>query len=202
MTRTPRQVIWRGLWILWLSVKEEPRVFAVAAAGSALFGGMTIGQAYAFGHITSTVIEPANKRGDATTASLTGAVLLVMGVALLKIVGILGRRLAAGVMQYRLQATYRKRVTRRYLELPLEWHQQHPTGELLSNANSDVEANWYPIAPFPFAFGVVFMLIGTLTLLFFTDPVLAVVGSVIFPAIAVLTVVYSSRMSPLMTRAQ
>lgn len=200
--RTSRQVIVRGLSILWLAVKEEPRVFAVSAAGSALFGGMTIGQAYAFGHITSTVIEPSIKRGDATTAALTGAVLLVLGVATLKVVGILGRRLGAGIMQYRLQATYRKRVTRRYLELPLEWHQQHPTGELLSNANSDVEATWYPIAPFPFAFGVVFMLIGTLTLLFFTDPVLAVVGSIIFPAIAVLTVVYSSRMSPLMTRAQ
>jgi ABC-type multidrug transport system fused ATPase/permease subunit len=200
--RTSKQVIFRGLWILWLAVKEEPRIFAVSAVGSALFGGMTIGQAYAFGHITSTVIEPSIKRGDATTASLVGAVLLVLGVATLKVFGILGRRLGAGIMQYRLQATYRKRVTRRYLELPLEWHQKHPTGELLSNANSDVEATWYPIAPFPFAFGVVFMLIGTLTLLFFTDPVLAVVGSIIFPAIAVLTVVYSSRMSPLMTRAQ
>jgi ABC-type multidrug transport system fused ATPase/permease subunit len=200
--RTPRQVIWRGLWILRLAVQEEPRIFAVSAAGSALFGGMTIAQAYAFGHITSTVIQPSIQRGDTTTASLAGAVLLVMGVATLKVFGILGRRLGAGIMQYRLQATYRKRVTRRYLELPLEWHQQHPTGELLSNANSDVEATWYPIAPFPFAVGVVFMLIGTLALLFFTDPVLAVVGSIIFPAIAILTVVYSSRMSPLMTRAQ
>ncbi|MCU1621802.1 MAG: transporter, HlyB/MsbA family [Frankiales bacterium] len=200
--RTPRQVIWRGLWILRLAVHEEPRIFAVSAVGSALFGGMTIAQAYAFGHITSTVIQPSIQRGDTTTASLAGAVLLVMGVATLKVFGILGRRLGAGIMQYRLQATYRKRVTRRYLELPLEWHQQHPTGELLSNANSDVEATWYPIAPFPFAVGVVFMLIGTLALLFFTDPVLAVVGSIIFPAIAILTVVYSSRMSPLMTRAQ
>ncbi|MCW2671194.1 MAG: transporter, HlyB/MsbA family [Frankiales bacterium] len=200
--RSPRQVIWRGLWILGLAVREEPRIFAISAVGSALFGGMTIAQAYAFGHITSTVIEPSIKRGDATTATLAGAVVLVMGVATLKVFGILGRRLGAGIMQYRLQATYRKRVTRRYLELPLEWHQLHPTGELLSNANSDVEATWYPIAPFPFAVGVVFMLIGTLTLLFFTDPVLAIVGSVIFPAIAVLTVVYSSRMSPLMTRAQ
>jgi ABC-type multidrug transport system fused ATPase/permease subunit len=105
-------------------------------------------------------------------------------------------------MQYRLQGTYRRRVTRRYLELPLSWHHAHPTGELLSNANSDVEATWYPIAPFPFAFGVVLTLVGTLGLLFVTDPVLAIVGSVIFPTIAVLTVVYSSRMSPLMTRAQ
>lgn len=195
-------VIRRGLGILWLAVKEEPRVFAVSAAGSAVFGAMTIGQAYVFGHVTKNVIEPSVRAGEAETAALVTAVLLVMGVATIKIVGIVARRLGAGIMQYRLQATYRRRVTRRYLELPLEWHQKHPTGELLSNANSDVEATWYPIAPFPFAVGVIFMLIGTLTLLFFTDPVLALVGSVIFPAIAVLTVVYSSRMSPLVTRAQ
>jgi ATP-binding cassette subfamily B protein len=195
-------VIRRGLGILWIACKEEPRVFAVSALGSALFGAMTIAQAYVFGHITSEVIAPSIQRGDAATATLAGAVLLIMVTALVKVVGILGRRLGAGIMQYRLQATYRRRVTRRYLELPLEWHQKHPTGELLSNANSDVEAAWYPIAPFPFAVGVVAMLFATLTLLFFTDPVLALVGSVIFPAIAVLTVVYSRRMSPLMTRAQ
>jgi ABC-type multidrug transport system fused ATPase/permease subunit len=195
-------VIKRGLGILWLGVREEPRIFAVSAVGSALFGGMTIAQAYAFGWITSDVITPSVERGDARTGLLAGAVLLVMGVATLKVVGIVARRLGAGVMQYRLQGTYRRRVTRRYLDLPLEWHQQHPTGELLSNANSDVEATWYPIAPFPFAVGVVFMIVTTLGLLFFTDPVLAVVGSVIFPAIAALTVVYSKRMSPLMTRAQ
>ena len=199
---TASGVIRRGLGILWIAVKEEPRIFALSAVGSAVFGGMTIAQAYVFGHLTNTVIAPSIRRGDVTTATLVSAVLLVMGVALFKVVGILGRRLGAGVMQYRLQATYRRRVTRRYLELPLAWHQRHPTGELLSNANSDVEATWYPIAPFPFAVGVVFMLVTTLTLLFFTDPVLAAVGSVIFPSIAALTVVYSARMSPLMTRAQ
>jgi ABC-type multidrug transport system fused ATPase/permease subunit len=195
-------VIRRGLGVLWLGVREEPRIFAISAAGSALFGGMTIAQAYVFGYVTSHVITPSVERGDARPALLAGAVLLIAGVATLKVLGILARRLGAGVMQYRLQGTYRRRVTRRYLELPLEWHQQHPTGELLSNANSDVEATWYPIAPFPFAVGVVFMLVTTLTLLLFTDPVLAIVGSVVFPAIAVLTVVYSRRMSPLMTRAQ
>ena len=62
-------------------------------------------------------------------------------------------------MQYRLQANYRRRVTRQYLRLPLSWHQQHPTGQLLSNANADVEATWFPIAPLPMAVGVVVMLV-------------------------------------------
>ena len=198
----PRGVIRRGLGVLWQAVKEEPRIFAISTVGSGLFALTTIGQAYVFGAITSQVIVPSIRDGEASTAALAIAFLAVMLVAALKVVGIIARRLGAGIMQYRLQAAYRRRVTRRYLELPLAWHQDHSTGELLSNANSDVEATWYPIAPFPFAVGVIAMLITTLGLLFVTDPVLALVGSVVFPAIAVLTVLYSQRMSPLMTRAQ
>lgn len=198
----PRGVIRRGLGVLWQAVKEEPRIFAVSAVGSALFALTTIAQAYVFGAITEQVIVPSIRDGEVVVASLAVSFLAIMLVAVLKVVGIIARRLGAGIMQYRLQAAYRRRVTRRYLELPLSWHAEHPTGELLSNANSDVEATWYPIAPFPFAVGVVVMLVTTLGLLFVTDPVLALVGSVIFPAIAVLTVVYSRRMSPLMTRAQ
>jgi len=195
-------VIRRGIGILWVAVKEQPRIFAISAVGSALFGITTIAQAYVFGRITEKVIVPSIRDGHARTGYLVAAFCAVVITAILKVVGIIARRLGAGVMQYRLQAVYRRRVTRRYLELPLSWHQQHPTGELLSNANSDVEATWFPIAPFPFAVGVLFMLVVTLGLLFVTDPVLAVVGSVVFPAIAVLTVVYSARMSPLMTKAQ
>ena len=195
-------VLRRGFGVLGQAVKEEPGIFALSVAGSALFGAMTIGQAYVFGAITGQVIEPALRTRHASTAALAAAFCVIIAVAVLKVVGIIARRLGAGVMQYRLQATFRRRVTRQYLALPMSWHQQHPTGELLSNANSDVEAAWFPIAPLPFAVGVVFMVVVTLVLLFVTDPVLAIVGSVVFPAIAVLTVTYSRHMSPLMTRAQ
>jgi ABC-type multidrug transport system fused ATPase/permease subunit len=188
--------------VLWVAVKEQPKIFAISAVGSALFGLMTIAQAYVFGRITERVIVPSIRDGQARTGYLVAAFCAVVAVAILKVIGIIARRLGAGVMQYRLQASYRRRVTRRYLELPLSWHQKHPTGELLSNANSDVEATWFPIAPFPFAVGVLFMLVVTLGLLFVTDPVLAIVGSIVFPAIAVLTVYYSRAMSPLMTEAQ
>jgi ABC-type multidrug transport system fused ATPase/permease subunit len=195
-------VIRRGLGVLWQAVKEQPRIFALSAIGSTLFAFTTIAQAYVFGAITERVIVPGIEDREVVVPALAIAFLAVMLVAALKVVGIIARRLCAGIMQYRLQAAYRRRVTRRYLELPLSWHAEHPTGELLSNANSDVEATWYPIAPFPFAVGVVLMLVTTLGLLFVTDPVLALVGSVVFPAIAGLTVLYSRRMSPLMTLAQ
>ena len=121
---------------------------------------------------------------------------------MLKIVGILGRRLFAGIMSYRLQADYRRRVTRQYLRLPLSWHQRHPTGQLLSNANSDVEAAWFFVAPLPFAVGALVMIAITVVALFLTDPLLALVGLVVFPLVFVVNVVYSQVMSPRMQRAQ
>ena len=195
-------VVRRGLRILWISVREEPRIFAISVVGSAIFGLMTVGSAYVLGAITGRVIVPAFDSGDVRASALGLAAAAILAVSALKVVGILGRRLGAGIMQYRLQATYRRRVTRKYLELPLAWHQRHPTGALLSNANSDVEAAWYPIAPFPFAVGVVFMVAIAATALFLTDWVLALIGLLVFPAVFTLNVAYSRRMSPRMTRAQ
>ena len=66
--------------------------------------------------------------------------LVLTAVVLLNVIGIVVRRVAAGITFNNLGATYRRRVTRQYLRLPLAWHQRHPTGQLLSNANADVEA--------------------------------------------------------------
>jgi ATP-binding cassette, subfamily B, bacterial len=60
---------------------------------------------------------------------------------------VVGRRLGAYTAQYGLQALFRRRVTRKYLELPIEWHRRHSTGELLSNANADIEAAFFIAAP-------------------------------------------------------
>ena len=125
-----------------------------------------------------------------------------MGVAILRAVGIVARRLGAGVMQYRMQARTRRAVTRQYLSLPMEWHQRHPTGELLSNANSDVEAAWGPIAPLPMAVGTVAMMVIAVVQMLFADLVLAVVGLLVFPLVIATNVVYQRLAQGWATRAQ
>lgn len=147
MARVSRTVLRRGMEILGLAIREEPRIFAVAAVGSAVYGVMTVVAAWVLGEVTDRVILPAFRDGRSTVGALTSAAAAIVAVALLKAGGIVARRLGAGIMMSRLQATYRRRVTRQYLRLPLAWHQRHPTGELLSNANADVEPSWYPIGP-------------------------------------------------------
>ncbi|MBB2912906.1 ABC-type multidrug transport system fused ATPase/permease subunit [Streptosporangium becharense] len=195
-------VMRQGLRLLGVAIRTEKAVFAAAALSSALYGVMTVASAWALGWATENAVLPAFRRGDITTATLTLGTLLILGTALLKALGVSGRRYFAGVMQYRMQARSRRDVTRQYLRLPLAWHHRHPTGQLLSNASADVEAAWAPLAPLPMAVGVVIMLVTAAVGLVITDPVLALVGFLIFPAIAVLNLVYQRRLNPLATRAQ
>jgi ABC-type multidrug transport system fused ATPase/permease subunit len=201
-TKTSRDVLGRGMRVLGHAIREEPRVFAVAVGGSVLYGLLIIGGAYVVGAIVGRVAAPALVTGRIDVALLAAGAATLIGLSVLRVAAIFGRRLGAGYMQFRLQAKYRRRVTRRYLELPLAWHHRNATGTLLSNANSDVEATWFPIAPMPFAVGTVVMLVAAMASLFATDWVLAMVGLAIFPALFGLNVVYSRRMAPRQIRAQ
>ncbi|MEX5706792.1 ABC transporter ATP-binding protein [Parafrankia sp. FMc6] len=195
-------VIRRGLGVLAIAVREEPRVFLIALAGSSLYALATVASSLALGEITERVLVPSIDDGAADWSAVIGAALIMVGIGFARAAGMFFRRLVSGMMQYRLQATYRRRVTRQYLRLPLAWHQRHSTGSLLSNANADVEATWAPIAPLPFAAGVLVMLVAALALLIATDPLLALVGCVVFPAFGVVNVVYGRWVSPLYGRAQ
>jgi len=195
-------VLREGLRVLWVAVKAEPRVFTVAVLASGLYAAMTVGTAQVLGWATEEVVLPALRSGDTTAGALTGAAAAILAVALLKALGVAGRRFYAGLMQYRMQARYRRAVTRQYLRLPLAWHHRHPTGQLLSNANADVEAVWAPIAPLPMAVGVVFMLLIAAVSILVTDVAVALVGFLVFPAVALLNVLYQRRLSPVATRAQ
>ncbi|GAB3303399.1 ABC transporter ATP-binding protein [Geodermatophilus aquaeductus] len=202
MPRARDAVVRRGLRHVLLSIREQPGMFTLAVLASSVYAAMTVLSAFVIGGITDRVILPAFAEGDTTAGALALTVAVILGVAVLKILGILGRRLFAGIMAYRLQADYRRRVTGQYLRLPLAWHQRHPTGQLLSNANSDVEAAWYFVSPLPFACGTLVMIAITAVALVLTDPVVALVGLVVFPLVFVVNAVYSQVMSPRMQRAQ
>ena len=200
--RVAAGVLAQGLRVLGHAIRQEPRVFALSVIGSSAFGVLTVVGAYVLGAVVGEVVVPALDSGHVAPATLGLAAAVFLGLSLLKVCAIFGRRLGAGAMQFRLQASYRRQVTRRYLNLPLSWHRRHATGTLLSNANSDVEAVWFPIAPMPFAVGTLFMLVAAILSLFAIDWSFALVGLAIFPMLFGLNVVYSRLMAPRIARAQ
>lgn len=191
-----------GFAVLLVAIRREPWIFAVSTIGSLLFGALTVADAWVLGWSTDHVVLPAFETGEVGADMLVAILALFLGVAILRAVGIVARRLGAGIMQYRMQAHTRREVTRQYLSLPMEWHQRHPTGQLLSNANSDVEAAWGPIAPLPMAVGTVAMMVIAVAQMFFADVVLALVGLLVFPAVMLANVAYQRLAQGWMTRAQ
>ncbi|GAA0413213.1 multidrug ABC transporter ATP-binding protein [Acrocarpospora corrugata] len=191
----------QGFKVIGHAIRAEPGIFAGAVFASAVYGVMTVLAAWALGWATEHAVLPAFG-GGAPSGAMATAALLIIGTALFKALGVMGRRILAGIMQFRMQARSRRAATRQYLRLPLAWHHRHPTGQLLSIASSDAEAAWGPLAPLPMAVGVIVMLVAAAVAIVITDPVLAIVGFLIFPAIALLNLVYQRQLSPLATRAQ
>lgn len=192
----------RGLRVIGIGIRQEPAIFTVAVLTSALYGAGTAGSGWLLGRITDEVLTPAFATGSVSGRDLTLTGLALAGIAVLTAVGVVGRRVAAGLTSFRLQARYRRLLTRQYLRLPLEWHHRHPAGTLLSNANADVEATWQVFAPLPMAIGVIVMLLVASAAMLVADPVLGAVGLLVLPWVVLLNAVYQRYMSPAVTRAQ
>lgn len=202
MPLPPASTLRRGLGVMAQGIREQPRWFALAVTGSTVYGIATGLMAWVIGWLTRGIVAPAVTARSVTPAQLWTIGGVVTGVVLLNVAGVIARRGAAGIVMYNLGAAYRRRVTRQYLQLPLRWHHKHPSGQLLSNANADVEATWNIFAPLPMALGVVVMLLFGAVQMLVVDPVLALVGFVVFPLLFLANAVFQRRMSPQVTLAQ
>ena len=192
----------RGMDLIKRQMGRARREFALGFGGTIIYAIATIVSAFIIGWVTDSILLPSVERGEIAGATLVGAALAILTVSVARGFGITIRRYGAYKAQFRLQQRDRTDVTDRYLELPIEWHRRHPTGQLLSNVNADVEAASFIAAPLPMAFGVIVMLVVTAILLIFTDPFLALVGFGIGPAIAITNVFYQRRMRIAAANAQ
>ncbi len=200
--RASEATLRQGLRIIGQGIRREPWMFTIAVAGGTLFGALTVVDAQVLGWATRHVVLPAFRDGSVDASLIWAVVGLFVGLALLRAVGIVGRRLGGGIMAFRLQSAYRREVTRQYLRLPMAWHQRHPTGQLLSNANSDVEAVWAPIMPLPMAVGTLAMMAVAVVQMLATDVVMALAGMAVFPLVVLANVIYQRVSSPVFTRIQ
>ncbi|HEX6219942.1 MAG TPA: ABC transporter ATP-binding protein, partial [Acidimicrobiia bacterium] len=202
MTREDVALLGSGRQLIARQLRRAPREFLFGGVGTTLYAGMTILSSFVVGWITDLVLIPAVQAGEVATSALAASAAAVIGVAALRGIGITMRRVGAYYAQHRLQYRDRVEVTDRYLDLPVEWHRRHPTGQLLANANEDVEAASFIAAPLPMAFGVILMLIGTGVILILTDPFLALIGFLVGPALLLVNYTFQRRMRAVAAQAQ
>jgi ABC-type multidrug transport system fused ATPase/permease subunit len=196
------RVILRGLGLIGRAIREQPAVFTVAVVGAAVYGGLGVGMAFIVGQVVGRVVVPALDQHQTTRAALAIGFGVLMAVAVLKVAALFARRLGASTIQFRLTASYRRRVIRRYLALPPAWHRRHATGTLLSNASSDVEALWTVLSSLPLAVGTLVMLVVAVGGIFAVDWAFGLVALALFVLLFGLNFLYSRRMAPRIARAQ
>ncbi len=188
--------------IVSTAAREQPRTFTAGVVGSTVFAAATVGAAYVLSAVIARVAAPAWEARRVSVGATAVAVAVMLCVAALKIGGILVRRIAVGRQQFGLVADYRRRVLRRYLDLPYSWHLRQSPGGLLSTAGSDVDAAWFSVSALPLAVGALTICVLATGALLLTDPVLAVVGVSVFPVLVLINVFCSRQLVPYLTAGQ
>jgi ATP-binding cassette subfamily B protein len=196
-----RSIVWRGVRLIGSYIRMHPWPFAISVTGATVYAGMTVGITIVLGRITDRVLVPAF--GTGVRASVVGwAAFAVILVAVLKAVGVITRRYFAGMTASRVMASLRYRVSDRYHELPLAYHQSHPTGELLAHAEADVMGATEILHPLPYTTAVILLIVFAVVALIVTDPFLAVIGLLMLPGLTIMNRVFSRRMEPMARRVQ
>ncbi|MFL5791085.1 MAG: ABC transporter transmembrane domain-containing protein, partial [Actinomycetota bacterium] len=187
-----------GMRLVWAYVRLHPKPFMISLAGALVFAVSSLLLTDALAKATNNVLKPAldPTAGVAPPAASTIwlSVLALMLFGCGRALGIMVRRYYSGVAGERVMATLRRDVSDRYRELQLQYHRETPTGELLAHMEADVKAAVDVFWPVPFAAGVIVLVILAMIQMLRIDPWLALVGALLFPALALMNRSFARRM--------
>ncbi len=182
----------RGVATLRRFIVAHPRPFAASVTGSSVFALTSVLGTIVLGRVTDHIIIPAFNGGVASSTIWAGAIAIVV-VAFIRSAGVIARRYFAGKTAAANMATLRHQIADRYLDVPLSFYREHTTGTLLAHADNDVMVAAEVINPLPFSTGLMLLIVFSLIALFAIDPVLTLVGLVLFPAMFALNRFYTRR---------
>lgn len=192
-TPSAKSVIRRAATLLRRYVREQRLVFFISIIGAAIYAAAAVGTTIILGRITNNVIIPAFEQNekDARTIWYSGLALLLVGF--LRASTIILRRYFAALLTLRTQRQWRRDLAATYLEVPLKYHRETPTGQLLAHADADIVASSEVLNPLPFSIGVAALVIFAVISLATVDLYLTLVALVLFPSLAIINRLYTAR---------
>jgi ATP-binding cassette subfamily B protein len=183
----------RGFKVLARFVRLNPLPFSIAIVGAVIYAGASVLGTLVLGRVTDKVLTPAFNGSGVSDSTTWSWVVLIVGVSVLRAIGTVLRRYFAGKTTWLGQAWLRNSIADHFLAVPLDFHRGSSTGELLAHADSDVLAATEVVNPLPFSTGLIVLIIFSVIALFVVDPILALVGLVLFPLMALLNRYYTRR---------
>ena len=183
-------------------VRMQPRLFAIAVTGAAVFAVLTVASSFAISWVVDNVVLPRFEDGDVAVGTFLAGVGLVLGIGGLRAIAIVIRRSYASITMWRVAQMYTNEVVERYLAQPLSWHNRRPDGDLVARAGVDGESTVSVLAPIPFASGTVMMVLVSTGWMLWIDAPLGLVAVVVFPLLVATNVIYERSVSDHFARAQ
>jgi ATP-binding cassette, subfamily B, bacterial len=177
-------------------------LFVIAVAGAFVFALCTVASSVALRWVIDHVILPRFEEGSVATSTVVAGCLLIVGIGVLRAIGVVVRRSFAGMAQWRVAETLANRVSARFVRQPVSWHRRQSDGQLVARAGVDVDTAIAAMAPIPFATSTVLMVIVAAIWLIVTDPVMGTVAVAVFPVLIVVNVMYQHRVDRHFDEAQ
>lgn len=192
----------RGGRLILRSLRLYPLMHSIAMFGALVYVAASIGGAIVLGRVTDELVVPAFDDGSVDREDVWAMMALVIGVSVLRGLGVVVRRWFLALAENRTQRDWRRDLVWHYLDVPLRFHRERPTGELLAHADLDLTTATMVLKPLAFSASVVVLVLVATVTLFVIHPLVALVGVVLFPTLVILSQIYTSRVEEPAARAQ
>ena len=174
-------------------LRFHPRPFLIAVGGASLYAVCTVASSYGLGFVIDEVVLPRFQSGVSDVSAYFAACLIVIGIGLLRAVGVVFRRSYAGVSHWSTSESLSKKLVRHVMNQPSMWHQRHMTGDLVARIGVDSDTAAQVLGPLPFSTSVVLLVFLTSVWLVVIDVPLGILALVVIPVLFALNLGYQRR---------
>jgi ABC-type multidrug transport system fused ATPase/permease subunit len=171
-------------------IRLHPKLFGVSVAGASLFAVCTVASSIVIQWVIDHVVVPRFEQGDVATSTVVTGCALIIGVGLLRAIGVVIRRSFGHMNNWRVAESLTNDVTGRYVTQPASWHQRQSDGILLARAGVDIDTTISVLAPIPFATSTVLLLIISGIWLISVDLMMGLVAVAVFPVLLFVNLIY------------
>ena len=183
-------------------VRFHPRLFVIAVSGAALFAICTVASSIGLKWMIDRVILVRFEKGEVDLAALIAGSVIVIGIGLLRALGVVVRRSFAGRTEWRTCETITEKVIDHIVKQPVKWHRQRMTGDIVARCGVDADATVAVLAPLPFSTSVLVMMVVSAGWMLYVDIPLGLLAIVVFPILLTLNIGYQRRIDRFYNVAQ
>jgi len=174
-------------------LKLHPRPFITAVAGASVYAICTVASSFGLGYVVDEVIIPRFQSDIISRQSFVTASCIVIGIGLLRAVGVVVRRSYAGISHWSTSESLSTQLIRHTMRQSTAWHQRHMTGDLVARIGVDSDTAASVLGPLPFSTSVVLLVALTSIWLVVIDLPLGLLAVTIIPLLFALNIGYQRR---------